>query len=158
MNKVAASKEDTPKVAPFTFGDQSTKKDSDKSKTSAVTPGGGFKFGAPTSTSSETSEAKQQPTTATGGFKFNVSSDSSSAANKPEVTTGGFNKPEVSSAPPPSGGFKFGVQETGEAVKPAATTTTAGREASASDRNRRVTVINQRQGAPRVWVRRLQRR
>ena len=92
------------------------RKDSEKSKTSsAVTPGGGFKFGAPSSNSGETSEAKQQPTTATGGFKFNVtSSDSSSAANKPEV----------SPAPPPSGGFKFGIQETGEAVKPAGTTTT----------------------------------
>ena len=116
MNSAVVSKEDTPKVAPFTFGDQSNKKDSDKSKTSAVTPGGGFKFGAPSSNSGETSATKPQPTTATGGFKLNVaSSDPSSAANKPEATP----------APPPSGGFKFGVQETGEAVKPAGTTTTA---------------------------------
>ena len=106
----AVSKEDTPKVSPFTFGAQSANnnKVSDKSDASAAPPGGGFKFGAPSSTSSEKSSesaAQQQQPTA-GGFKFNGgSNDSSSAANEPEVAP----------APPPSGGFKFGVQETSEA-------------------------------------------
>ena len=122
MNTAAISKEDTPNVSPFTFGAQSANnnKVSDKSDASAAPPGGGFKFGAPSSTSSEKSSesaAQQQPPTA-GGFKFNVgSNDSSSAANKPEAGP----------APPPSGGFKFGVQETGEdGLKPASTAGVGG--------------------------------
>ena len=116
------SKEDTSKVSPFTFGAQSANnsKVSDNSDASAAPSGGGFKFGAPSSTSSEKSSesaAQQQPPTA-GGFKFNVgSSDSSSAAKKPEVGP----------TPPPSGGFKFGVQETGESgLKPASTAGVGG--------------------------------
>ena len=116
LSTTVASKEDTPKGASFTFGAPSAKKDNDKSETSTVPPSGGFKFGTPSTNSVKTTDSAAQQQQPTGGFKFNVaSSDSSSAANKPEV-----------SPAPTSGGFKFSVQETGEAGKPASTNPVGG--------------------------------
>ena len=99
-------------MAPFSFG----KKDDNTKSDGSTAPSGGFKFGASATPSSGEktidSASSQQPA---GGFKFGASS----ATTKSDSNSTSTSKPEESTTTTPGGGFKFGVQETGSAGKPA---------------------------------------